>query len=47
MVTKAAGISDFYTYRVTWSENDKEYVGLCHEIGIEVTEIHRKYWLVH
>lgn len=26
-----AGISDRYTYRVTWSEGDKEYVGLCAE----------------
>ncbi len=23
--------SDRYTYRVTWSEDDKEYVGLCTE----------------
>jgi predicted HicB family RNase H-like nuclease len=23
--------NDRYTYRVTWSENDKEYVGLCTE----------------
>lgn len=22
---------DFYTYRVTWSEEDQEYVGLCAE----------------
>ncbi len=22
---------DHYTYRVTWSENDKEHVGLCAE----------------
>lgn len=22
---------DGYTYRVTWSEDDKEYVGLCAE----------------
>ncbi|QTA83906.1 Toxin-antitoxin system, antitoxin component, HigB-like [Desulfonema limicola] len=22
---------DFYTYRVTWSEDDQEYVGLCTE----------------
>ena len=27
---KAAG-SDHYTYRVTWSEDDREYVGLCAE----------------
>jgi predicted HicB family RNase H-like nuclease len=25
------GIQDHYTYRVTWSENDKEHVGLCAE----------------
>ena len=30
MVTKAAK-NDRYTYRVTWSEEDKEYVGLCAE----------------
>jgi predicted HicB family RNase H-like nuclease len=24
-------IDDHYTYRVTWSEDDKEYVGLCVE----------------
>jgi len=23
--------SDRYTYRITWSEEDKEYVGLCTE----------------
>lgn len=23
--------NDHYTYRVTWSENDEEYVGLCAE----------------
>jgi predicted RNase H-like HicB family nuclease len=23
--------SDRYTYRVTWSEEDEEYVGLCAE----------------
>lgn len=22
---------DFYTYRITWSEDDNEYVGLCLE----------------
>ncbi|MFH1154424.1 MAG: toxin-antitoxin system HicB family antitoxin [Pseudomonadota bacterium] len=22
---------DFYTYRITWSEDDREYVGLCLE----------------
>ncbi len=24
--------NDHYTYRVTWSEDDKEYVGLCAEL---------------
>jgi predicted HicB family RNase H-like nuclease len=24
--------NDRYTYRVTWSEDDKEYVGLCAEL---------------
>ncbi len=24
--------NDHYTYRVTWSEEDKEYVGLCAEL---------------
>ena len=23
--------NDFFTYRITWSEEDKEYVGLCLE----------------
>lgn len=23
--------NDYYTYRVTWSEEDEEYVGLCAE----------------
>ncbi len=27
-----AKIIDKYTYRVTWSEEDKEYVGLCAEL---------------
>ena len=31
MVTKVAGRTDLCTYRVTWSEEDKEYVGLCAE----------------
>ena len=31
MVIKVEGKSDRYTYRVTWSEEDKEYVGLCAE----------------
>lgn len=30
MVTKAVE-NDHYTYRVTWSSEDKEYVGLCAE----------------
>jgi len=25
--------NDRYTYRVTWSEEDQEYVGLCAEFG--------------
>ncbi len=28
---KVGGGSDRYTYRVTWSDEDKEYVGLCAE----------------
>jgi predicted HicB family RNase H-like nuclease len=31
MVMKAAAKSDRYTYRITWSEEDKEYIGLCAE----------------
>ena len=31
MVTRAILKNDRYTYRVTWSEEDKEYVGLCAE----------------
>ena len=31
MVIKIAGKNDRYTYRVTWSEEDKEHVGLCAE----------------
>jgi predicted HicB family RNase H-like nuclease len=27
-----AAESDHYTYRVTWSEDDREYVGLCAEL---------------
>jgi predicted HicB family RNase H-like nuclease len=27
-----AAESDYYTYRVTWSEDDREYVGLCAEL---------------
>jgi predicted HicB family RNase H-like nuclease len=31
MVTKRALKNDRYTYRVTWSNEDGEYVGLCAE----------------
>jgi predicted HicB family RNase H-like nuclease len=31
VVIKVARKSDLYTYRVTWSEEDKEYVGMCAE----------------
>jgi len=31
MVTKLITQIDYYTYRITWSEEDKEYVGLCAE----------------
>ena len=31
MVIKVAGKNDRYTYRVTWSEEDKEYIGMCAE----------------
>jgi len=34
MVTKAIvkkGNKDYYTYTVTWSDEDKKYVGLCAE----------------
>jgi len=31
VVIKVAGKNDRYTYRITWSEEDKEYVGLCAE----------------
>jgi predicted HicB family RNase H-like nuclease len=31
MATKSAIINDRYTYRVTWSDEDEEYVGLCAE----------------
>lgn len=26
-----AAVNDRYTYRVTWSEDDNEYIGLCIE----------------
>ena len=29
--TKVRNERDFYTYRVTWSDEDQEYVGLCAE----------------
>lgn len=31
MVVEMAGKTKHYTYRVTWSEEDKEFVGLCAE----------------
>mgnify|MGYP001224231105 CR=1 FL=1 len=31
MATKMIKKTDTYTYRVTWSEEDKEYIGLCAE----------------
>ncbi len=31
MVTKIAAKGDLFTYRITWSEEDQEYVGLCAE----------------
>ncbi len=31
MATKVAVKNDSYTYRITWSDEDKEYVGLCAE----------------
>jgi predicted HicB family RNase H-like nuclease len=31
MATKVAVKNDRYTYRVTWSDEDQEYVGLCAE----------------
>ncbi len=31
MVVEVAIKNDRYTYRVTWSEEDQEYVGLCAE----------------
>jgi predicted HicB family RNase H-like nuclease len=31
MVVETAIKNDRYTYRVTWSDEDKEYVGLCAE----------------
>ena len=34
MVTKLMKQIDNYTYRITWSEEDNEYVGLCAEFPI-------------
>ena len=31
MATKLKKQTDIYTYRITWSEDDKEYIGLCAE----------------
>ena len=31
MATKLMKQTDNYTYRITWSEVDKEYIGLCAE----------------
>ncbi len=31
MATKELRKSDLYTYRITWSDEDQEYVGLCAE----------------
>jgi hypothetical protein len=31
MVTKMSAVNDKYTYRVIWSEEYQEYVGLCAE----------------
>mgnify|MGYP000565402298 CR=1 FL=1 len=31
MVTKPIKQTDYYTYRITWSNEDKEFVGLCAE----------------
>jgi len=31
MVTKTPINSNLYTYRVTWSEEDQEFIGLCAE----------------
>lgn len=33
MVTKMKKNTDQYTYRITWSEEDKEFVGLCAEFS--------------
>jgi len=31
MATKLIMRTDYYTYRITWSNEDREYVGLCAE----------------
>jgi predicted HicB family RNase H-like nuclease len=31
MATKLIKQTDYYTYRITWSNEDREYVGLCAE----------------
>lgn len=31
MATKVKAENDLYTYRLTWSQKDEEYVGLCAE----------------
>jgi predicted HicB family RNase H-like nuclease len=31
MATKLIKQTDYYTYRITWSDEDGEYVGLCAE----------------
>lgn len=31
MTTKTVEKNNYYTYRITWSEEDQEYVGLCAE----------------
>lgn len=33
MATKLMKQADNYTYRITWSEEDKEYIGLCAEFS--------------
>jgi predicted HicB family RNase H-like nuclease len=31
MITQVTKKNDLYTYRITWSDEDKQYVGLCVE----------------
>jgi len=33
MAARKTDVHDKYTYRVTWSEEDSEYVGLCAEFS--------------